>query len=156
MLMALNQFYKPQKNVPMQGEWTNTFGIDRKSQQGLLLEFAWKMKRRGLAEITIKNRIICLNHLPIWAQTFSNPDSVETILATETFRSAGKKCTVKAYAYFTKALNIPWEPIKVNYSAPQPFIPLESEIDQLIAACGKMCGTFLQILKDTGAPSWRS
>ena len=32
-----------------------------------------------------------------------------------------------------------------------PFIPLESEIDKLIAATGKIVGTFLQGLKETGA-----
>lgn len=41
--------------------------------------------------------------------------------------------------------------MKVRYEPKQPFIPLESEIDQFIARCGKRTATFLQVLKDTGA-----
>jgi integrase len=44
-----------------------------------------------------------------------------------------------------------WTPIKVKYQAKQPFIPLGSELDQLIAGCGRGTACFLQILKDTGA-----
>ena len=32
-----------------------------------------------------------------------------------------------------------------------PFIPKETEIDQLIAGCSKRMATFLQMLKETGA-----
>lgn len=58
---------------------------------------------------------------------------------------------VRIYYAFTKAFNLSWTPIKVRYEPKQPFIPLESEIDQLIAGCGKRTATLLQVLKDTGA-----
>ncbi len=80
-----------------------------------------------------------------------NPDSVETVLATEKWTVSNKKVLVRAYGAFCRAYKIEWEPIKVNYEPKQPFIPLETEIDQLIAGCGKRTGTFLQVLKDTGA-----
>lgn len=80
-----------------------------------------------------------------------NPDSVETILATESLTAATKTMYVESYRSFTRALNIEWIPVKVRYEPKQPFLPLESEIDQLIAACGKRTATFLQVLKDTGA-----
>ena len=40
-------------------------------------------------------------------------------------------------------------PILAFFCTPLPFLPLESEIDQLIAACGKKATAFLQLLKET-------
>jgi integrase len=118
---------------------------------GTLVDFAWKMKKRGLAEETIKHRVYRLNVLIKKGADLQNPDSVETVLATEPWKPANKRFFVMAYQSFTKTFNIPWIPIKVKCENKQPFIPLESEIDQLIAGCGKRTATFLQVLKDTGA-----
>lgn len=122
-----------------------------KTQQGTILDYAWKLKKRGLAEGTIKNRTYRLNTLIKRGADLTNPDSVETVLATEKWTPSNKSDSVAAYRSFTKTFNIPWTPIKVRYEPKQPFIPLESEIDQLIAGCGKRTATFLQVLKDTGA-----
>ena len=118
---------------------------------GTLLDYAWKMKKRNLAEETIKHRIYRLNVLIRKGADLWNPDSVETILATEPWKPANKSFFVRAYQSFTKTYSIPWIPIRVTYESKQPFIPLETEIDQLIAKCGKRTATFLQVLKDTGA-----
>jgi integrase len=122
-----------------------------KQQQGTILDYAWKLKKRGLAEGTMRNRTYRLNTLIKRGADLTNPDSVETVLATEKWTPSNKSDSVAAYRSFTKTFNIPWTPIKVRYEPKQPFIPLESEIDQLIAGCGKRTATFLQVLKDTGA-----
>jgi len=109
------------------------------------------MKKRGLSESTIKNRTNVLNRLAEKGAELTNPDTIETILATENWNPATKSELVRIYHAFCKAFNIQWTPIKVRYEPKQPFIPLESEIDQLIAGCGKRTATFLQVLKDTGA-----
>lgn len=118
---------------------------------GTLLDYAWKMKKRGLAEETIKHRIYRLDVLIRKGADLQDPDSVETVLATEPWKPANKRFFVMAYQSFTKTYDIKWKPIKVRCENKQPFIPLESEIDQLIAKCGKRTATFLQVLKDTGA-----
>lgn len=64
---------------------------------------------------------------------------------------AAKTETVRAYTAFTKAFNINWIPIKTNYEPKHPFVPLEEELDLLIAACSRISGTFIQIAKDSGA-----
>lgn len=120
-------------------------------QEGKLLEFAWKMQKRGIVPRTSNDRVTQLRKLVRLGADLTNPESVETVLATEKFTTAAKFNTVKAYVAFTTKFNIPWEPIKVVYEPAEPFIPMESELDQLIAASGKITGTFLQILKDTGA-----
>ena len=46
---------------------------------------------------------------------------------------------------------MPWEPVKVKYAPRKPFVPLGTELDQIIAASGKRTAAFMQALKDTGA-----
>lgn len=124
-----------------------------KKQQGSILQFAWNLKKRGLAEITIEQRSYWLNRIVKKGADLNNVDSVETVLATENFTPGVKFEIVRAYQSYTKTMNIPWIPIKVKHENRQVFIPLETEINDLIAGCGKRTSTFLQILKDTGARS---
>jgi integrase len=81
----------------------------------------------------------------------ANPESVDTILATENWTAASKFQYAMAYRSFTKVMGYQWEPPKIRYEPKQPFMPIVEEIDQLIAGCGKRTATTLQILKDTGA-----
>jgi integrase len=121
------------------------------TEQGLILEYAWKLKKRGLAEGSIKTRCYQLTQLVKHGADLNNPESVETVLATENLTASQKKNRVLAYSSYCKTMGIKWTPFKVKYQPKQPFIPLESELDQLIAACGKRTAAFLQTLKDTGA-----
>jgi len=142
---------KKAKNLTKATEIKTVAGLENQTLQGKILEFAWKMQKRGLAANTIKNRTKWLTRLVTLNANLMNPDSVETVLATEKFALSVKAETIRAYTAFTKAFGISWIPIKIKYERKQPFIPLESEIDMLIAACGKMSGTFAQIAKETGA-----
>jgi integrase len=115
------------------------------------LEFAWKLKKRGLADSTIEARTYRLRVLMKKGANLYDPDSVETVLATSSWTQANKRFFIMAYQSFCKTMNISWIPVKVHYESKQPFIPLETEIDQLIAGCGNRTATFLQTLKETGA-----
>ncbi|MCW4046970.1 MAG: site-specific integrase [Candidatus Bathyarchaeota archaeon] len=125
-------------------------GIDQ-TQQGLIVEFQWKMKKRQLAETTIKSRTYDLTKLLKYGADLLKPETVETILATEEMTIPQKFNMVKTYKAFTKAFNIDWEPVKIRYKAKEPFYPLEEEIDLLINSCSKTTAAFLQVAKDTGA-----
>lgn len=141
------------KNLTSATESKTVAGEIGKKQQGKILEYAWKLKKRGLSEYTIRNRTSKLNMLQRLGADLTNPETVETVLATETWTPSSKQMAVSSYASFAKTLGISWIPIKVLYQPKQPFIPTEGELDQLIAGCGKRTGTFLQTLKDTGARS---
>ena len=121
--------------------------------KGKILEYAWKLKKRGLSESTIKTRIYQLSQLVKKGADLDNSDSVETVLATEKLTACQKKGRVAAYSSYAKTMGFQWTPIKTKYQPKQPFIPLESELNQLIAASGKITACFLQTLKDTGARS---
>jgi len=58
---------------------------------------------------------------------------------------------VYAYDLFARWMGIEWERPKYKPARKLPFIPLEREIDDLIASCNKYVATFLQIAKETGA-----
>jgi integrase len=145
---------KEAKKLDTATEIKTVAGESPKTQQdakGLIISYAWKMKKQGQAETTIETRIYRLNKLVQKGADLMNPDSVETVLATEKWTQANKRFFVMAYLSFTRAFNIVWKPIKTHYEPRQVFIPLEKEIDALISGCGKTTSTFLQTLKDTGA-----
>ena len=109
------------------------------------------MKKHQLADKTISNRTLWLNHLVKLGCDLKNPETFETVLATEHITTPTKWNMIKTYTAFTTAFKIPWDKIKVHYEPKQPFDPLEEEIDLLIAGCGKVTAAFLQTLKDSGA-----
>ncbi len=117
----------------------------------IILNYAWKAKKKGLAESTITQRVIRLKQLTKKGANLMDPDSVLTVLATNNWTDNNKKVFITTYKSFAKTFNIVWEPPKVRVQRRLPFIPTEEELDQLIAGCGKKTATFLQVLKDTGA-----
>jgi integrase len=121
------------------------------SDNGLIVQFAWYMKKKGLSDATIGNRTKLLKCLVEKGANLTDPNSVETILATETWKTPLKRELVQSYLAFCKFLKIPWEKLKVRYEPKQVYIPTEEEIDALISGSGNRLATFLQVLKDTGA-----
>ena len=119
--------------------------------KGQLVEYAWRLKKRGLQDDTIKLRTYLLSQLIAKGANLLNPESVETVLATENFTKCKKKTLVGVYHSFAKVFKIAWEPLKVKYESKQPFIPMHEELTMLIGAAGKTLATFLQVALDTGA-----
>lgn len=118
---------------------------------GQILEYAWKLKRRGLADVTVESRAKRLNILLKKGAKLTDPETVETILATETWTAPNKYLFVRAYKSYCKTMGVAWEPMKVKYEPPQQFLPYEDEVDALVAGCGRRTATLFQTLKDTGA-----
>jgi integrase/transposase-like protein len=121
--------------------------------RGQLIDCAFKMKKKGLSDITIKNRVYRLETLIKRGADLQNPDSVLSVLALSDWSPANKHVIAETYQSYAKTYKIIWEKPKYRVESKTPFIPLESEIDQLIAGCGKKTATFLQVSKDTGARS---
>lgn len=127
---------------------TKLSDIDTK---GKILEYAWQLKKRGLASSTITQRIYRLRYLSQKGADLTGPQSVSTILAQSSWTDSNKQVFIVTYKSFAKIFGLSWTPPKTRISRKMPFIPTETEIDQLIAGCGKRTATFLQVLKDTGA-----
>jgi integrase len=110
------------------------------------------MRKEGYKESTIIGRGSRLKRLIKLKADLYNPESVKEVIAKqENWSEARKEGMVYAYDLWAKWAGIKWE--KPVYKPPKklPFIPLEREIDDLIAGCNKYIATFLQIAKETGA-----
>jgi len=122
--------------------------------KGKIIEYAWWMKKRGYSPYTIKCNTAVLMILAKRGANLYDPESVkETIAQQDTWQNRSKMFIVAAYDLFARMMNIAWGAPDYRWTPKIPFIPLESEIDQLIAGCGKKLATFLQALKETGARS---
>ncbi len=121
-----------------------------------LIDYAWRLKKKGLGDNTIELRCGILENLAKKGADLNNPESVETILATEPEyndknKPSKKYNTVKAYLSYTKTLKIFWEPIKVTYEPKQAFTGTPEERQLFINRAGHRLGTYLQVTSDTGA-----
>jgi integrase/DNA-directed RNA polymerase subunit RPC12/RpoP len=126
--------------------------------KGKLVEYAWWMKKEGYSEATIKARTMLLTILAKRGANLLDPESVKEAIAKQEWSEGSKLHTVKAYDLFAFINNITWNPPNYKQNQKLPFIPLESELDQLIASCGKKTAALLQLLKETGmrvGEAWR-
>jgi len=118
--------------------------------KGQIVNFAWHMQKRGLSEETIKHRIYRLNVLAKKGANLEDPETVETIIATSEWSKANKKVFADCYKTYCNYKKIEWDKPKFIVPRKEPFLPLEEEVQQLIAGCGKKTGTLLQLLYETG------
>ncbi|MCK4434002.1 tyrosine-type recombinase/integrase [Candidatus Bathyarchaeota archaeon] len=119
--------------------------------KGKIVEFAWQLKRDGLTTDTINNYTRILKRLRKRGANLLEPESVKQVISEQQNWSVNTKVmTVRVYSSFLSWLGIPWRKPKYKTSRKQRFLPLEKEIDTLIACCGKKTATILQTLKETG------
>jgi integrase/predicted RNA-binding Zn-ribbon protein involved in translation (DUF1610 family) len=118
--------------------------------KGKLVEFAWWLKKQGYAEATIVDRCRLLKTLVNKGANLMNPESVKEVIAAQKWSEGRKEFAVDAYSSFLKMVGLEWQPPRYKRIQKLPFIPTETEIDQLIAGCSFRTGTFLQLLKETG------
>jgi integrase len=116
-----------------------------------LLELALWMQKEGLREGTIRPRCKLLKILCRRGAELYDPESVKKAIAKQPWCEGRKANAVDAYSSFLKMAGGTWAAPKYKGIAKLPFVPKETEIDQLIAACSHRVGTFLQLLKETGA-----
>jgi len=121
--------------------------------KGKIVEFLWWMKKQGYKESTIISRAARLRRLVNLGADLYDPESIKEVIAKQEWSESRKESMVYAYDLFAKWLGIKWEKPRYKAQRKFPFIPLEREIDDLIAGSNKWIAAFLQILKETGARS---
>ena len=80
----------------------------------------------------------------------SDPDSVKSAIASNEWSNSIKVLMIASYKKYAVLNGIRWNPPKYQINRKLPFIPLEREIDDLIASCSKKMSVILQLLKETG------
>ena len=108
------------------------------------------MKKNGYSESTMTERNRRLKRLLKLGANLLDPESVKDIIAKQDAWSNNTKATfVDAYGTLLRYLGKKWDLPLYKESRSIPFIPTESEVDQLISSCGPKTATFLQLLKET-------
>ena len=118
--------------------------------KGALVQFMWWLKKQGLSDKTVQSYVEMLKLLVSAGANIFEPESVKEALARLGKSDSWKHNAVCAYSKFAEMHKLQWEKPKVKRVRPLPFIPLERELDDLIAAANKKTACFLQLLKETG------
>jgi len=128
------------------GEYSTQLKVDSK-----ILEHAWWLQKNGRSETTIESRVKLLKTLVKRGANLNDPETVKEVIAKQTWCAGRKNNASDAYSAYLKMVGGKWEKPQYKTVRKLPFIPKETEIDQLIAGCSKRMATFLQMLKETGA-----
>jgi integrase len=123
------------------------------SAKGKIIEYSLWLHKEGYREATILGRTKLLKILTKRGGNLYDPESMKTVIAEQQWSEGRKANAVDAYSSFLKMVGGTWEPPRYQGIRKIPFIPTETEVDQLIAGCSSRMGTFLQLLKETGARS---
>jgi integrase len=115
-----------------------------------VINHALDMQREGYRPSTIESQVSALKAIAHHAN-LHNPDDVKEYLARLGVTESRKEALVIRLNRFYKWKGINWTPPRYRRIEKLPFIPLETEVDQLIAGTVnvRIC-CFLQLLKETG------
>ena len=79
----------------------------------------------------------------------SEPESIKAVLVSSSWSNSTRAVIAAAYTKYSHLNNLTWKPPKYEMCRRLPFIPLEQELDELIACTGKKMSAILQTLKET-------
>lgn len=126
--------------------------------KGRMVAFMWELKKQGLKERTIRTYHCYLETMKKRGANLLDPESVKEAIANQKWSENTRTLAISAYSKFLEVMGGTWKPPKHRKVRKLPFIPLESELDQLISGAYKKLATFLQLLKETAIRSgeaWR-
>jgi integrase len=124
---------------------------DLKDLKGKIVEYLYVMGRKGYAPATIRLIHTCLRVLIDRGANLEEPETVKDVISKQNWSSNRKRNVVNAYSQFLKFLGLTWDPPLCKVTRKLPFIPLEKEIDDLIAGSPQTVATLLHLLKESGA-----
>ena len=136
--------------VPQKGE---LYLEKRQKLKGAIVEFMWYQQKNGASEDTYIPYSENLKFLVKNNADLFDPDCVKDVVSILEKTVARKYNLIKAYKAFMVYAGLKAQMPVYNYIRTLPFIPLESEIDQLIAGCSSFnthMSVWLLLLKETG------
>jgi integrase len=113
-------------------------------------EFEQRLRNDGYAPSTVKGCSGFLTRLENRGVDIFKPEHVKQFIAEQKWTNHSKATMITYYDIFAKTMHLLWDPPRYRYEQKIPWIPLEKEIDDLVAGCGKKTATFLRLLKETG------
>lgn len=129
---------------------TKTVTSDEKDLKGKIEIYHAKMEMQGYKASTIRLSYSALTTLMNRGANLANSDSVKEVIAQQKTWSGNRIRNVcNAYSGFLYSQGLMWEPPFYTIIRKLPFIPIEQEIDDLIAGSPQLLAVFLQLLKET-------
>jgi len=122
---------------------------DSKTVKGLVLQYEFWLEKEGYSASYLDR----IRQVVRKGANLLDPENVKKVIGQQRWRDGTKMLTVCAYDVMVKhVLKTEWKRPKYKQEEILPFIPKESELDQLIAACrSKRMAAYLQTLKETYA-----
>ena len=117
--------------------------------QGEILNFAFWMQKQGYRPSTIRSCVRTLKAVSRRADLL-NPEGVKAYVASANVSVGRKEKICQDLARLYKFKQTRFEMPRYFRIDTIPFVPQETEIDQLISGCGEKTAAFLQLLKETG------
>jgi len=114
-----------------------------------ILSFGLWMQKEGYRYARVRGAVKTLKSIARQVDPLE-PDSVKEFLAKAQFSESRKERIVDELARFYRWKGIEFKLLKYRRVLRLPFIPLESEVEQLISGMGPKTATFLQLLRETG------
>jgi integrase len=122
---------------------------DRLTTKGIISKYAYWLEKEGYRSSEYINLVKRLAKL---GANLLDPEDVKKTIGRQKWKNGTKMLAVYAYDGITKMLNIDWSPPKYVQEENLPFVPEETELEQLIAGCrSRRMAAFLQTLKETFA-----
>lgn len=127
--------------------------IAEQDVKGKITEYLWHLKKEGRKDHTILAHRKVLARLAKHGCNLFDPESVKDTIANEQVHVNSKVHYVIIYKSFAEWLNLYWKPPRYRSIRKIPWLPTETELDQLIAGFKRRTAIFLMILKETMARS---
>ena len=118
--------------------------------KGKIIQFMVKLKNDGIHETTIQSYAKILRLLIQKGGSLCDPENMKEAIASQNWQESTKQYASIVYGRFAEYNAIQWKRPKYKPDRKIPFIPMENEIDSLIAHCGKKLSTLLRLLKESG------
>ena len=123
-----------------------------------MVNFIWELKKLGFKDTTIRTYSRYLQTLTTRGADLLAPETVKETIAKQKWSENTRALAINAYSKYLEIMGGIWKPPKHRQVRTLPFIPLESELDQLISGANRKTSIFLQLLKETAMRSgeaWR-
>ena len=121
------------------------------SEKNKLFNYAWHLKKKGLAESTIETYVKLVRILSKRGADLEDSETVKSKIAEQKWNPKRKQNSVNAYTHYLEMDNREWNPPYYKEIDKPIFLPKETEIDALITSTGLKTSVLLQCLKETGA-----
>ena len=137
---------------PLENGLAGATKLQTEGNNGKVVEYIFWLKKQGYAESTILGRVKLVKQMTKKGANLNDPETIKEVIAKQdTWSQARKELAVECYSNYLVFSGGTWNPPRYKRVETLPFIPTETELDQLIAGSGPKTGTFLQFLKETGA-----